>query len=547
MNAKDQHKIDELILQLADETISQEDFEWLQNKLKTDAEALNQYVEQIANQSLLRMEQAEESELPGIIIQKPEQKKRSFFPLAISIAAASIVLIVLIIFSERPRHTSTDGIARIIKVNEAVGVNGNIWQENSFLSEEIIELKSGQAEIQTKLGVTLVLDAPAKLQIDKKDPLKSFLYKGQVVARVPPNAIGFTIETPTAKVVDLGTEFGVSADDETGTAIQVYEGEVITSTKDGKSQERLIVGQAVRIGKEINAKPEELPFQPNRFIRYLPDPWSKDKKHRKVTPYNKAIYDSVHIVPAPKGVSIDGNLDDWDLSGQFSTNCEPPYSDFYHVKAAMMYDENYLYVSAIVGDPYPMRSIITNQEEKQLYGKGGCITLRLSMDRLMGWPALGEGSGTRKRRELEPKDLNEKLIFAHFWHYAPESKANFAVSYGMNQQTKTLEPKCFKGYFKKHPDSMGYTMEYAIPWNLLNCADDPPQPGDILACTWLVHWAGPEGKNWKGQLIDVINPAKTDIWNFQNASTWGKAVFHEKGNLPEGTVKALPPIEMNPK
>ena len=547
MNSKDQHKIDELMLQLADETITQEDFDWLQDILKTDPEALDQYVEQIANQSLLRMEQAGESELPGIIIQKPEKKKNPYIPIAITVAAACMVLSILVTFMGNRPTVSSDGIAKVLKVNDAVGIDGNAWLENSFLSEEVIELKSGQAEIQTKLGVTLILEAPAKLKIDKNDPLKSFLYKGQIVARVPPNAIGFTIETPTAKVIDLGTEFGVSADDETGTAIQVYDGEVITSTLDGSSQERLIVGQAVRVGKEKGAKLEELPFQPDRFVRYLPDPWSQDKKHRKVTPYNKALYDSVHIVPAPKNIIIDGNLEDWDLSGQFTNHCEPPYSEFYHVKAAMMYDKDYLYVSAVVADPYPMRSIITNKEEKQLYGKGGCITLRLSMDRQMGWPALGEGHGTTKRRELVPRDLNDKLVYAHFWHYAPEKKNNLVLSYGMNQHTKNLEPEGFKGYFKMHDNSMGYTMEYAIPWELLNCAEDPPQAGDTLACTWLVHWAGPEGKNWKGQLIDVINPDMTHVWNFQNASSWGKAIFHEKGKLPEGTVKALTPIEMNPK
>lgn len=546
MTPKDQHRIDELLLQFADKTITEDDFNWLQTQLKEDPEALDLYIEQMANQTLLRMEQNATEELPGIVIQKPEKKKNPLSFVHLTVAAACLLFGFFIFFNSEPSQ-SPSALSKIIRVDNAVTQNGRNWKENTYINDEVLELKSGLAEIETKLGVTIVINGPAKLKLDKNDFFKSYLYSGKVVARVPPNAIGFTIETPSARVVDLGTEFGVSADEEFGTAIQVYDGEIITSTKDGQNAERLIVGQARRIGNEKGAKPEELAFNPDRFIRFLPDPWSKDKKRRKVTPYNKAIYDSVHIVPAPQKVAIDGDLSDWDLSGQFESHCEPPYGEFYHVKAAMMYDENYLYVSAVVGDPYPMRSIITNQEEKQLYGKGGCITLRLSMDRKMGWPAIGEGSGTSKRRTMIERDFNEKLIFAHMWHYSPDKRNNLALSYGMGTNNKNLDPEGYKGYFKKHPDSMGYTMEYAIPWKLLKCKNDPPKAGDTLACTWLVHWAGPEGKNWKGQLIDVINPGLTTEWNFQNASTWGKAVFHEKGNLPKGTVKALPPIELNPK
>jgi hypothetical protein len=65
---------------------------------------------------------------------------------------------------------------------------------------------------------------------------------------------------------------------------------------------------------------------------------------------------------------------------------------------------------------------------------------------------------------------------------------------------------------------------YAIPWSLLNAADDPPRAGDTLACTWLTHWSDPTGQNWRGQMIEIVNP-KEQGWNFQNAGTWGRAIY----------------------
>jgi len=109
----------------------------------------------------------------------------------------------------------------------------------------------------------------------------------------------------------------------------------------------------------------------------------------------------------------------------------------------------------------------------------------------------------------------------------------------MDLHGTTVNPPGYRGAFVKDADGQGYTFEYFVPWELLHAAEDPPRGGDVLGAMALVHWSDAEGQAWQGQLIDVANPGVRG-WNFYNAATWGKAVYHASGRLPAGTVRAVP-------
>ena len=58
------------------------------------------------------------------------------------------------------------------------------------------------------------------------------LHRGTVVAKIPQQAIGFSIDTETAKLVDYGTEFGVHvAERGGGTNVLVFDGVVDVEQK----------------------------------------------------------------------------------------------------------------------------------------------------------------------------------------------------------------------------------------------------------------------------------------------------------------------------
>jgi len=393
------------------------------------------------------------------------------------------------------------------------------------LSAGSMRLRSGVAEITFTSGVVAVIEGPADLDVLAD---RCFLRSGRLEARVPQQAIGFVVETSRLKVVDLGTEFGVSAEGAQGQSVQVYQGEVIATLKPDASQpavepradERLESGQAfcVPLAGEANTTP----FIPDRFVRHLPGP--NDPSGRGKYPSNDARLEEVHLYPAPAKMTIDADLAEWDRRGQFESACIAPFDAHYAVAGMLMYDAQYLYVGARVKDPFPLRSQVSPHVPRELYGHGGCIALRLSTDRAVGWPVVGEHADIRKGRPAEPADRNDRLVFAVLWFYEPEKLACLQLKHGMDYHGAQVNPPGYRGAYRKTPEGDGYFVEYAIPWSMLGAANDPPRAGDTLGCTWLVHWSDAEGRNWQGQLVDVVNPKETG-WNFLRAPTWGRAVY----------------------
>jgi hypothetical protein len=72
---------------------------------------------------------------------------------------------------------------------------------------EALSIASGLVELKLTQGTKLLIEGPAEWSIDGQN--NATLKRGKLVASVPKQAIGFTLETPTAKIVDLGTEFEV--------------------------------------------------------------------------------------------------------------------------------------------------------------------------------------------------------------------------------------------------------------------------------------------------------------------------------------------------
>src|SRR5690606_34293963 len=90
---------------------------------------------------------------------------------------------------------------------------------------EILEMESGRVELTLSQGVTLQIDGRSRWAIEAGN--RATLHLGRMVAKVPPQAVGFTVDTPTARVVDLGTEFEVVVNDAGNSSIHVMQGEVL--------------------------------------------------------------------------------------------------------------------------------------------------------------------------------------------------------------------------------------------------------------------------------------------------------------------------------
>jgi hypothetical protein len=87
-----------------------------------------------------------------------------------------------------------------------------------------VQLNSGLARISLVNGVVLTIEGSAEIDLKSADHV--LVNRGNVYASVSEQAIGFCIETPTTKIVDVGTDFVVSVNDEGHSAVEVVSGAV---------------------------------------------------------------------------------------------------------------------------------------------------------------------------------------------------------------------------------------------------------------------------------------------------------------------------------
>ncbi|HWL10821.1 MAG TPA: FecR family protein, partial [Planctomicrobium sp.] len=167
--------------------------------------------------------------------------------------------------SVRPRMVMTGIVASLALI--VLGVVGLYWnpfvQNRSVLAwvepdegeigtrsvtgGDHVRQEKGITQMTFRQGVKLTLTGKADLElVDEKNVI---LHAGQIQVDVGPNGHGFTVNTPSAKVIDLGTVFGVSITDEAETNVVVFSGEVKLGPNRSPQATgaSLIQGEAVRV------------------------------------------------------------------------------------------------------------------------------------------------------------------------------------------------------------------------------------------------------------------------------------------------------------
>ena len=97
---------------------------------------------------------------------------------------------------------------------------------------ENIDLTEGYYNC-VSMGATVYIEAPARF--DAVSGNRLLLRNGRLSASVPPEGLGFTVDTPDAEVIDFGTEFSIEVES-SASEVHVFEGLVRVqprSFKDG--------------------------------------------------------------------------------------------------------------------------------------------------------------------------------------------------------------------------------------------------------------------------------------------------------------------------
>lgn len=102
-------------------------------------------------------------------------------------------------------------------------VESGLFREGDVLPAGVFEFDQGVAEIDFFCGATVVVEGPARLDVESDWSVR--LLDGRLRATVPPAARGFVVKAADSEIVDLGTEFAVEVDSD-NVNLAVVDGEV---------------------------------------------------------------------------------------------------------------------------------------------------------------------------------------------------------------------------------------------------------------------------------------------------------------------------------
>src|SRR5262249_39907587 len=152
--------------------------------------------------------------------------------LAALLATAAAVLVWLGFASGRPSpvrptpgKSAGENIAWLVNAQDCQWDGAGQGPGRDMRAGKELNLAGGLAEIEFDCGARVILQGPAGLRL--LSGRSAQLLRGKLTARVPARARGFAVLTPHNRVVDLGTEFGLSVDDGGAAVVRVFTGEVV--------------------------------------------------------------------------------------------------------------------------------------------------------------------------------------------------------------------------------------------------------------------------------------------------------------------------------
>lgn len=120
-----------------------------------------------------------------------------------------------------------------------------------------LRIAEGSIRLTFPHGVVTTIDGPADVELISHE--LATLHLGQLVAYVPEGAEGLRVSTPAAEIIDLGTEFGVTADKDGTSGVIVFDGEVELAATGGLNAgpQKVSAGLARRIDRDGSVHQDE--------------------------------------------------------------------------------------------------------------------------------------------------------------------------------------------------------------------------------------------------------------------------------------------------
>jgi hypothetical protein len=288
------NRLDELLRLVREDLATPEVLSELHGLIATDDRALQDYIRAMHFQASLSW--LLDGQAPGSTAVRKEvrrllarSRRRTFWRVSLTVIAATLLLGVGLL-QYFPRSVHDLSIAPVVGAVRVVDGNARWTGYRRGAPGQVVRvghafvLEKGLAQFLFAGGAEVNLEGPARLRI--LGPGHMALDYGKLIADIPPAAIGFTVSTGTAEVVDLGTQFGVQVEQDGTSEFHVLEGQVRAASPQLDS-ELLSTNQASRYATDGQSR-TPIPARPDTFsgclqlaagivdlsgqARYWPDP-----------------------------------------------------------------------------------------------------------------------------------------------------------------------------------------------------------------------------------------------------------------------------------
>jgi hypothetical protein len=295
-------KLSEWIIKEVEGTLTPEEFGCMEQLLSSDPQALDFYVnsyfsisffmepfrlpqevldaevenENISNSRLWKAlaeieKNAETIEIAPspiqeeVVYQAPIQVKHrvSRTSLVAIIMSTAALLLWLVYVSLNPR-TANPVVGVLADVVDARWQNDVVsFQPGQDLRAGVLSLQRGLAQVRFDSGASVIIEGPAQVELLTSNSMS--LRQGKIVATVGREAIGFVINTPQGKILDLGTEFGIRVEPAGQSQVHVFQGEVVLYPMDNEGHLNVSQGSAKSVDQ--SGKVMDIPLRAAAFVR----------------------------------------------------------------------------------------------------------------------------------------------------------------------------------------------------------------------------------------------------------------------------------------
>jgi hypothetical protein len=296
-----------------------------------------------------------------------------------------------------------------------------------------IKIESGVLELLLSTGAKVTIEGPA--QFETNSALETYLTQGRLAAAAPRMARGYTVITPTAELVDIGTQFGVVVEDDGESELHVFDGDVVARSRGGANKPGSLIhakqDEAMRFVSS-STEPERIAFGEQVFVRQVTPQYKPSDL--PALPTNKKLV-QWYAADMCKNATSDGSVGVWgdllvgdndfaDNAWQFDEVRRPKLVEDGAGRRALRFDGWATSLATSPMEPVAKQTVFVvcmpapiayeNQQILYKYGDAPSLELLLRSDaKACGWVWPGPGQANVGEVLSKPVDNEQPIAIAY--------------------------------------------------------------------------------------------------------------------------------------